>query len=117
MAEMLLIYKGTIGSILSHYIQSQFDVTVHEYEIEPEDLLSDQPSDVRLSVIVSQEFPTKLFPAVRQRTGGSPIVWLCQDRNNRICPDKLVVKHFCDGVDEWFLFNKILDQYLADYKK
>lgn len=113
----MLIYKGTIGSVLSHYIESRFNVRVLEYEPELEDLLSDESSDTFLAMVVAQEFPVELFFAVRQRAAGARVIWLCQDRNNQDCPDTLVTKYLCDGINEWLLFNNILNEHLASFGK
>ena len=86
--------------------------------IDPDDILSEAPStDVALVLVVSQEFHDDVFQAIRKQAGNAPIVWLCQDRNNKDIPDASVEKYICDGTDEWVVFNDVLEKYLKSFQK
>ena len=118
MPDLIFVYRGTVGSILSHYIQHRYNVTVLEYEPEPADVLHDPPSSHPvLALVAAAEFPAILFEALKQQVCSVPIVWLCQDINNRDLPDTSVLKYSCDGTNEWTVFRDVLRNYLRPYRR
>jgi hypothetical protein len=91
---------------------------VLEYERDPADILSEaQLTDVALVLVVGQEFPDELYHAIGKQAGNAPIVWLCQDRNNKNIPAASLEKYTCDGTDEWEVLNDVLGRYLKPFHK
>jgi hypothetical protein len=105
MKTILFIYKGTVGSILSHYIKP-----------DPADLLADipKPTDVILILVVSQYFEVDVFNAVKH-ISNAPVVWMCQDGNNNEVPASSVKKYIADDTHQWDLFNDILDTHVGPH--
>ena len=91
---------------------------VLEYELDPGDILSEAPpTDVALVLVVGQEFTDDVFQAIHKQAGNAPIVWLCQDRNNKELPNASVEKYICDGTGEWEVLNDVLEKYLKPFYK
>lgn len=98
MHKMLFIYNGTIGSILSSYVEKNYRVTVLDFVLDSKDLDSENLiDDIALVLVVGQEFPPDVYTAIRRLSENAPIVWLCQDKNNQELPDKSVQRIVCDG--------------------
>lgn len=115
MPEVWLVYIGTIGSILKHYIESRYNVIVCEHLLALEYTKSQK--NVAMILVINPDFERDIFEAIEEQARNVPIVWFCQNPQNETKPDPSVIKYRCDDTNEWVLLNNILNKYLAPFAK